>query len=289
MMTFGWVKRPAEVVRIMATLPFPRYETCADNLTGTGDGKTVLISDVVKKVMGSHMPAQNQPRGTCVSRGYSRGVDYLQCAQIIMGNAAEELKLVSHAFIYGTGAEVGHDQSYQDGLVGAWAAKAVTQFGNATNEECNDRDAGYDDLAVEWKAKGVPQKYKDLAKDNPVKTVTLVSTPEQARDVICNYYPLPVCSGQGFSMQRDSNGFCRASGSWSHCMVWTGYRDDRKQFLVEQSWGQNTPSGPIGDLDIPDNAFWIDWQTAARMLGERDSFALSSFDGFKIQELNYVP
>jgi hypothetical protein len=286
---FGWHDRPGEVARVLATLPFPRFAAAAPNLAGTGEGKTVLLSDAAKKVLGRHMAAQNQPRGTCVSRGWSRAVDYLQLADMALRGKAAEFRYASHAYIYGCGAEVGGDQNYQDGLVGAWAAKAVTVFGVATNEECQDRDAGYDDLAVEWKAKGVPQKYKDLGKDNLVRTVSLVTTPEQARDALCNGYPVSCCSGQGFSMTRDAQGFCRAQGSWSHCMMWSAYRDDRKQFLVEQSWGQNTPNGPLGDLDIPDNAFWIAWDVASRMLSGEDSFALSQFDGWPAQEISWIP
>ena len=66
---FGWVNDPSAVQSVLATLPFPRYESCADHLTGTGDGKTVLLSDAVKKVIGGHMPAQQQPRGTCFPAG----------------------------------------------------------------------------------------------------------------------------------------------------------------------------------------------------------------------------
>lgn len=286
--SFGWRCNPDAVEQVVATLPFQRLGVDAPSIKGTGAGKTVLLSDAAKKLLGHHLPAQQQPRGTCVSRGYSRAVDYLQIAQIVIQGLAQEYKFASHAFIYGCGAEVGHDQNYQDGLVGAWAAKAVTQFGVCTNEECGDRDAGYDDLAVEWKARGVPQKYKDLGKDNLVRTVSLVTTPEQARDAICNAYPVSCCSGQGFTMKRDSNGRCTPQGLWSHCMMWSAYRDDRRQFLVEQSWGQNTPSGPTGDLDIPDNAFWIDWDVAASMLREQDSFALSSFDGWPAQTLPWV-
>lgn len=287
--TFGWRKDPAEVARIVATLPYPRFDIAAHNLKGTGTGKTVLLSDAVKKVTGKHMAAQDQPRGTCVSRGFSRGVDYVQCVEILQGQP-EVLKLVSHSFVYGICREIGGYLSYEDGAVGAWAAKAVNTVGNITNDDCGDKDAGYDDLAVEWGAKKVPQKWKDLAKqrNNIIQTVSLVDTPEAARDAICNGYPVPVCSGQGFSMTRDSNGRCAAQGSWAHCMVWTGYRDDRRQFLVEQSWGQNTPSGPLGDLDIPDNAFWIDWDVAARMLREQDSFALSQFLGYPAQLLDWV-
>ncbi len=284
---FGWHDRPAAVAAVLATLPFPRFEQAAIHLTGTGDGKTVLLSDAVKKVLGKHMPAQQQPRGTCVSRGWSRAVDYLECVEIALVGLPTRFEYISHAFIYGTGAEIGHDQNSQDGLVGAWAAKAVNTFGNCTNEECEDKDAGYDDLAVEWKAEGVPQKFKDLGKDNIVKTVTLVTTPEQARDMLCNGYPLSVCSWQGFSMKRDSEGHCRAEGSWAHCMMWSAYRDDKKQFLVEQSWGQNTPSGPLGTLDIPDNAFWIDWDVGAKMLRGEDSFALSAFQGFPARTIDW--
>ena len=70
-------------------------------------------------------------------------------------------------------------------------------------------------------------------------------------------------------------------------MLWTAAREDKKWFLVEQSWGPNVPSGPLGDMDIPNNAFWIDWNVAARMLREQDSFALSNFQGFPAQRLDW--
>ncbi len=278
-LSFGWINNPSAVRAVLSTLPFPRCELVAAHLDGTGEGKTILLSDFARKITGAHLPAQQQPRGTCVSRGYSRAVDYLECVQI-SGGTAEDYKSISHAAVYGMAKEMGHDLSYQDGAVGAWAAKAVSTWGCVTNEEANAKDAGYDDLAVQWGAKGVPQNIKELAKDNLVRTVTLVTTAEQARDMICNGYPVSVCSDQGFSMTRDSQGFCRPQGSWAHCMMWSAYRDDKKWFLVEQSWGQDTPSGPLGDLDIPNNAFWIDWDVAGRMLRQEDSFALSSFQGF---------
>src|SRR5581483_7268785 len=161
------------------TLPMPRYADAAPHLTGSGEGKTVLLSDAVKMVLGKHMPAQQQPRGTCVSRGWSRAVDYLQCVQIALGHLPQEYQYISHAAVYGMAKEIGGDLSTQDGAVGAWAAKAVSEWGCVTNEEAGDVDAGNDDLAVQWGARGVPQKIKDLAKDNLVKTVTLVTTPEQ--------------------------------------------------------------------------------------------------------------
>ncbi len=286
---FGWRDNPPAVKAVLATLPYPRFEVAAAHLNGSGEGKTVLLSDAVKRVLGKHMPAQQQPRGTCVSRGWSRATDYLECVEIALGGEPEEFKYISHSYVYGRCREIGGDLSSQDGAVGAWAAKAVAE-GVLTNEDCQDKDVGYDDLAVQWGSRGVPKKLKDLAleRGNKVKTVTLVTTAEQARDMLCNGYPLSVCSGQGFAMSRDSEGYCHTQGEWAHCMMWSAYRDDKKRFLVEQSWGQNTPDGPLGNLDIPDNAFWIDWDVADHMLKGEDSFALSAFQGFPARRLDWI-
>jgi hypothetical protein len=284
---FGWRKDPVAVGAVLATLPFPRFEMAAPHLSGTGEGKSAFLWEAVIKVLGKHMAAQQQPRGTCVSRGWSRATDYLECVEIALLGEAEEFKYISHAAVYGMAKEIGGDLSYQDGAVGAWAAKAVSEWGTVTNDDAQDRDAGYDDLAVQWGGKGCPQKIKDLAKDHKVGTVTMVSTAEQARDMICNGYPVSCCSGQGFSMTRDSEGHCRAQGSWAHCMFWSAYDDEKRRFCIEQSWGQNTPSGPLYKGQ-PDNSFWADWDTCDRMLREEDSFALAKFSGFAARELNWI-
>lgn len=284
---FGWVEDQPAVEAVLATLPFPRCEMAAPHLEGSGEGKSAYLWEAAIRVTGAHLPAQQQPRGTCVSRGYSRAVDYVSCVEIALLGEAEEYKPVSHSFLYGCGGEIGNDQNFRDGLVGAWVAKAVATMGNCTNEECEDRDAGYDDLAVQWKAKGVPKKFKELGKDNLVGAVTLVTTPEQARDMICNGYPLSVCSDQGFTTTRDAEGRCRPQGTWNHCMMWSGYDDATKRFCIEQSWGQNNPSGPTV-LGQPDNSFWADWSVGARMLAQQDSFAVAQFAGWASRELRWL-
>jgi hypothetical protein len=285
---FGWWNRPHEVARVLATLPEPFFADAAAHLAGAGASKTVLLSDAARRVTGAHLPAQKQLRGTCVSRGFARAVDYLQCVQIALGHRPEQYASISHAAVYGMAREIGHDLSTEDGAVGAWAAQAVSEWGVVTNADAHDRDQDDDALAVDWGAHGCPSAIKELARHHLVATASLVKTPDEARDALVNGYPLAVCSDQGFTMTRDASGLCRPRGSWNHCMMWSGYRDDRRQFLVEQSWGPNCPDGPTGDLDIPDNAFWIDWDTAARMLAQGDSFALSHFQGFPAQTLDWL-
>jgi hypothetical protein len=282
----GWRPSPAEVRRVLSRLPRPHFADAARHLIGVEDGKTVLLWDAAKKVTGGHLPAQNQDRGTCVSRGWSRAIDYLQCVQVALAYRPEQYESISHAVVYGMAKEVGGDLSNEDGAVGAWAAQAVHDWGCVTNADAHDSDVR-DDLAVQWGAHGVPPNLKSLAKSHLVKTVSLVKSADEAQAAIVNGYPLSVCSDQGFTMTRDAEGHCRPQGSWSHCMMWSGFDADKRRFCVEQSWGQNCPDGPTY-LGQPDNSFWIDWQTADRMLRQEDSFALSTFDGFPSQELTWL-
>lgn len=290
---FGWRDDPVEVQRVVATLPFPTATICASHLSGTGEDKTVLLWEAAIKATGNHLPAHRQPRGTCVSRGFARAVDYVQCVEIAMLGEPEEFKSVSHAVVYGLCKEVGGDIGPQnqsergDGAVGAWAAKAVSMMGNIDRVSVKDEALDSDTLAIQYAVSGVPASVKDLAKSHLIKAATLVESVEQARDFICNGYPLSCCSSQGFTMTRDSEGRCRPQGQWNHCMMWPGYDKEKRRFCVDQSWGQNTPDGPIY-LNQPTNSFWIDWDVADRMIRARDTFALSAFDGFPAREISWL-
>jgi hypothetical protein len=108
---------------------------------------------------------------------------------------------------------------------------------------------------------------------------------EQARDAIVNGYPVAVCSNQGFSEQRDQDGFDKASGVWNHCMKFIGVKDDsRAGLLCMNSWGTGRVGGPTGQYSIPDSTFWVDAAVCNRMLGQGDSYALASFSGYQRRE-----
>ena len=77
--------------------------------------------------------------------------------------------------------------------------------------------------------------------------------------------PVTVCSDQGFTMTRDKDGFCRASGVWNHCMLINAVRFDRPGALICQSWGPDTPSGPTS-LEQPSFSFWCDKKTVEHSL-----------------------
>jgi hypothetical protein len=280
----GWRHAPDEVTRHLATLAKPTFALAAPHLSGAGAGKTTLLYKAFTDVNGGYIPYPAQEIGDCVSHGFGHGVDLLECVQIALGHKAEALQQTATEAVYGLArVDVGGGQmGREDGAVGAWAAQAVSTIGTVSRDVVGPYDGN---RAKDWGTRGVPAEIKAKAGDHKVKTATLVSTYEELEDALANGYPVPVCSNQGFTMTRDADGFCRPKGVWGHCMLIVGVRSgDRPGACIFQSWGPDTPSGPLA-LDQPPNSFWADRDVVAGMLAMQDSWALSSFDGYPGQGL----
>lgn len=280
----GWIERPASVTAFLATLERPLFAQAAPHLSGVGAGRTILLYKAFKDTLGEYLAYIAQKIGDCVGHGLAHGVDLLACVQITIGKRAEAFEETSSEAIYGM-ARVnigGQRGSYSDGAVGAWAAQAVSKIGTVSRKVAG---AYSGQRAKDWGAKGVPFEVQSEAGNHKVKTVALVSTYEELEDALANGYPVAVCSNQGFTLQRDRQGFCSPRGSWAHCMLFVGVRGgERPGACVFQSWCREMPSGPL-DLDQPPNSFWADRSVVERMLAAGDSWALSNFDGYPGQVL----
>ncbi len=249
---------------------------------GSGDGKVALLYEAVRKVWGRDIDAGPQEIGDCVSWGFGGCVDTLACLEVVAGEQEEhswDLRTCTEALYALSRVEYGElDGSYEDGSVGAWAAAAVVKGGTLSRK----RLGGYDPRrAKEWGARGLPDDLEREARQHVVKTTSLVRSWEELKAALANGYPIAVCSNQGFSLTRDSKGRCRPEGQWMHCMKFLGYRDDGwSAALCVNSHGEDSPSGPKGDFDIPSNSWWVDAATVNYMLRQGDSYALSSFSGY---------
>jgi hypothetical protein len=212
----GWLHDPGEVQGVLATMPMPLFGVAAPHLWRSGANQTTLLYKAWKDVNGSYIDYPAQEIGCCVSRGFGHGVDLLQCVQVSLGKKAEKFTPTSHEFIYGTcRVDIGGQRgSYQDGAVGAWAAKAVSTIGTVSQELVGPYD---DRKCKEWGARGVPANLKQEAAEHQVLTTSLVTTYEELEDALANGFPVTVCSNQGFTMSRDQDGFCQPRGSWAHC------------------------------------------------------------------------
>lgn len=267
------------------------FYDAAPHLIGYGVGRSINLHAIARAVVSTGIRSQYQNRGTCVSRGAKRIVDLVQCLAIYAG-APHTFQYASHAYIYGTCREHGNYLSNQDGAVGAWAAWSVSHDGNLVNEDCNDSDND-DALAVKWGASGVPDSYKTKGRLHLVKEIVPLKSSAEVRDFLCaGLGGVTVASSVGFTMTRDSNGVCRASGRWDHQMCYTGYDGQNNRFAQDQSWGPGVPGGPLFNADgqpFPDYTFGVEESDVSRQVSAGDTFGYKWVDGWNPVNLTWRP
>lgn len=303
----GWIRAPQEVDKVIATLPYKSMS----GITPASDEQTeVLAYEIYRKIVGRDEYPGPQLIGDCVGHGYKRMTDYLAVIQMHMqlkttfgdtmqygdpeveqlkSQLLEEFQETSCEAIYALSrVEVGTmDGSYSDGSVGAWAAKAIQDYGTISWKalQAAGLSGTYDhNRAKQWGAKGLPNELESVARQHLVKVVTPVRNFKEAAALCQNGYTIAICSDRGFTTQRDNQGFCQPSGTWNHCMMLSSSRWDRPGLLCHQNWGRNNPSGPKYK-DQPDNTFWVDAKVVDYILAQNDSFTGSGLMGYPVQNL----
>lgn len=268
------------------------YADGAFELKGSGKGKVVLLYEMYRQVVDKDCLPHNQGNyGTCVSQAWGLGIDVLQAVEIVAGEPEKFVAKVSTEYIYGNSrVEIGGGRLRGDGSNGAWAAEAVMKLGTVHRLKYGKYDlTEYSgELSRQWGQRGVPDELKVIGKQHPVRKTALIRTYEQARDAIANGYPVAVCSNYGFRNVRDKDGFARPYGTWNHAMLFAGVDDDynRPGLLCWNSWGPDWITGPVRH-NQPAGSFWVDAEVADAMLRQGDSYAMSGYEGFKRQELDY--
>lgn len=274
----GWEPNHPNRGRIAATIP--RLSQVAPHLYGKAPLGDVLLYRAWKDVLGSYPDYPAQKIGDCTSFGSGHTTDLLTCVEISAGQKQIQYLETCTEAIYGMGRELGGMLGGGDGCVGAYVTKALVTMGAVPRKFVG---AYSGQRAQAWGNSGVPAAVKAEAAKFKVGASAAVLTLADADAAIDSGRPFLVCSDQGFTMERDSTGACQPQGSWSHCMSCSGRRTrkGRVQYCIDQSWGSQTPSGPLAD-DQPPFSFWIDANVLASMLGMEDSFALDKFGGFAI-------
>jgi hypothetical protein len=312
--SFGWSYQPEKVSAALQRIGdrggYTNFDQVAGKVANAWDGQsTVPLWKAAVNVTGRLLPARRQSRGVCTSCGWASAATLRRCLQLdnavytgkmTIAQAQAAFYTFSHAIMYGLGKEVANDLGAQnrsergDGCYGAAMAEASHRWGFVTNDVASDSDDN-DDLAIQYAISGVPAEFKAKAQEHAADTVPVTSV-AQAFDILASGHPIAVCSSQGFSMTRDAMGFCSPLGRWDHCMHWMGIvvakvgawgspsgaggSRLRRGPVNGQSWGQNTPEGPLVS-DAPDYAFGIDEAIAEHMLQMKDTFAIASVAGFE--------
>ena len=263
---------------------FPTLAQSAPHLMeGPAPTDPILLYKAWRDVLGKDPAYPAQQIGDCVSFGHGHGNDLLQCIEIGLGGSAV-FQETDTEFIYGTSREVAGILGRQDGSYGAAAVKAMTTVGMVSRTMLGGDGTYSGQRAKAWGLSGPPAAVKSEAGAFKLGSAALVSTWDELVAALRNGYPVTICTSQGFTLDRDADGFCKARGSWGHCMFIAGVRFDRPGACIIQSWGADCPTGPTG-LGQPSFSFWADQSVVGRILGEGDSWALSKSPAFQKRDL----
>jgi hypothetical protein len=282
--------------QLLADLNTPVFGATAPHLYGTGKGKLSLPYKMVLNFEPEFGRYEAQTTGDCVSHSTRNGgmLDY--CVDAFQGKTTYEGRF-STENIYGDRGHGGQGAScaklaryvWAEGKGGFLLRKKYGEGRNSVDLSTYNSGTGHN-----WGRGGTPSWVNKLAAEHPAVTVSNTRTLEEARDAIANGYGVSVCSGQGFSSKRDSNGVSKPKGSWAHAMCWIGVDDTDwahknyggMLFLVQNSWGRWN-SGPKRH-DQPDGSFWITERTASNMLRGGGAWVISSVEGFERREIDYL-
>ena len=195
----------------------------------------ILLYRAWYDVLGSYPSYVAQEIGDCVSHGYGRALDLLQCIEIALGETSTYAESMTE-YIYGASRKVANILGPQDGSFGSAAAEALIR-GGATK-----RTAPYSgQTAKAYGAKGPPHQLELDASNYILGGVALISNWQALVSALWNGMPVPICSDQGFSMKRDAQGFCKPEGQWHHCMFINAVRFDRPGATHLSVVGSDTP------------------------------------------------
>lgn len=297
MKRFGYTPNPAGTERVIAELPRPEFATSASPEVFAKDEQEEILTIPLLQAH-PNFSRGAQGIGSCVGWGWALCVWIRSCVESLVLHESEspsprvlEASIYAFSRVEAIGKERG---GWSDGSYGGAAAKAVTRCGTLhylDYGEGSDFRKYSAEREKQWGNYGVPDNLEGKAKEHTIKTASVVRSFEEAgRAIGIAKSPVAVCSGQGFTMSRDSDGFCKARGSWSHCMAFVGVRYDRPGLLCANSWGSSN-TGPHYPAQLPKSVqvctFWVDADVADRMLRGGDSFAVSGYDGFPALDVNW--
>ena len=284
----GWINDPLEVEEVMKA---DGIKSLAEAI-GPQSGERAVRTDLtvyLEKVHGNPWYLHQGSCGSCVAFGAALACDVLAAIQIVeQGMEKPEGRTDPMTIYWGSRREIGEGKIWGQGSVGVWAAKYLKDYGVLPQAKYPAIDLSKYDAGVCCGVNarlGVPDSLETIARQHPVKAYAQVNTFEELATAIENGYPVTVASDQGFSRQRDADGFARPQGSWAHQMCIVGVRHDKPGALVANSWGAYYTGGPA---NMSPATKWVAAATIERMLRAGDSFALSDLTGWERKGLNYA-
>lgn len=272
-------------------------------------------------------PGPGQQRGDCVSHGQKNANLGTMVLESVAGlpdevtGHVEECPDVSpegeRNGVLSTEALYWHRESGGDGWYCQASAKvSKTEAGAVLRKDYPE--AGIDltaysgKLAGQYGRRAPTGAVSDALDDNLFRDATEIDSFESLRDLLARGFFVNTCGSEGFSDQRDANGWSKRRGSWAHSMLdaavddrpWAHQTYGGPGVLVGNSWGPRWNSGPrdihdsaqyvpvakradwiakgivnaaTGNIMIPEGFFWARWADVKR----RYRVAMGGLNGWR--------
>ena len=264
---------------------FTRKASLSRHLYRFGSDKVARLWEPYQEVTGNSWLAHSQEGPDCVAQATGGGMDLLTCKQIAMGKSEKWITKSSTNVIYAGGRNlIGHDTN-GGGMMGEWAVKYLTDFGNLLRKKYLPHDlTEYSKETLKyWDKKSIPVELQEEAKKHPLLNYTPVRSYAEGRDLIAAGYPIVFCASMGADdSRRDKDGFINPRGRWLHAWLAAGVDDmyHRPGICLLNSHTPFWGSGPKRHGQ-PDGSCWIDAEVFDKHCRQfQDSYALTSFKGF---------
>lgn len=307
---YGWippVSRTREQTRAHEDImnATPRFALRGDNVRE--DIKKSVLWDFSKKVNNNkHFMVFHQITGSCVGNGGGQAVWYLSAVETARLHQPELALCPFYLLPYGRSRYYSGSRGRGEGSSGSGFAKAIAEDGILAYNEAGlpQPEGGLDnpkgitwggDQEYQWSdGSAIDQKWLALSKKHLVRTVAHISSLDQARTALQNYYPLTIASNWGGLMQCPTEGtppvlLSRHATQWSHQMHVNGWWEHPslgELYYILNNWGPGAHGTPPDDA--PPGGFWVKAPELQRIIGEDETFAFSQFDGFPTQELSWL-
>jgi hypothetical protein len=247
-----------------------------------------------------------QKIGSCVSWGGTLAVDILLCeAYKLKGMIVDAL--VAKEPTYGAcrvealGRKRG---SWSDGATAYGQMKSLVEMGVILKKDLSSitGNSWHDyrrHSSKKCKAEGYygaggeldRGKIDEIMTERPIRYYSKINNVEEYAIAIQNGYPVSICSGLGFNMNRDADGFGYRQGSWAHCMLGTGVRYFKNKIngMISNSWGHSAggPMPGVKHSSIKKCSWWVTERDLQSMLNARGAYAFSDVGGLTKRRLDW--
>lgn len=301
---FGWIppsERTPEQQRIHWRIR-ERMPAYAAPRKSKGKGRYAVWS-FAKKLLGETLPLINQTTGSCVGAGGMNMLLMLICCEIVNGDL-ERYTPVWWPFTYGQSRRRGGMNGQGEGSFGSAWAEAIEKDGIFAREQADGlpefevRD-GWLKLTrqteMKWSdGRATIDKYGELGRKHPVKTVTPVKSTDEGRLLLEGGYPWTIASNFGTNDVRPRGNPAVNIGTWSanwpHQMsvseVWD-HPSEGTLFYIQNNWGSDAHPRPT--QGEPPGGFYVTESTMSQIIRSRGSevYAFSNFQGFPSRDLDW--